>query len=678
MTSNPTKRQKASARRLILWKLANALTLICLLATGLLILCYILGPKSGMEALALIIPWMIAFVVNLLLVVPAVFCAAFSGFHIRNLWIYGYFALFFFTHGAFFVSVNKIDVQLARHYHNLVHPEEMALSRDLRAMSIRVHSGQLPDANRMNRTKERIRSGVDANRKIPGEPHAALFYACRIGDPELVRLLIEHGVRIDDPGPHTASLLKEAIRSGRPEVVAVLLESGADPNFKDHDGQTPLMIATSGADDRSVEVLLAAGADPSVTHYSGSALSRAVHAGETGIVRLLLSVGANPAEISPTGKTLLYTAVEKNLPEIAALLRSAGSVPEKSSGEAASSSDDLYRALTRGKFQTLQRLLALGVPPDERDAKGRTLLARVCANGYPSLHHMPAFHVARILVDSGADVNAVDHHGLTPLMNTAGSGALDIAALLVTNGARVDAATEDGQTALMIAAGKGHRDITALLLEAGADPNARTRRKMNNIYPLYGAVKSGDPDLLKMLFDAGAVIDEGGRDKGDLFQNGAGEPRIVRLLAIYGTALNMPDSMNRYALTQVLDYGRSESARVLLSLGARPDIRAHGGKHPLVLASARGHVDILPLLFDASESLRTDGNIQKRALRSAIERGQAGSVQYLLDRGVPGSLAEAESIMKHSRDLRKSPEKKEAIRILFREKEKSGVLLMVP
>ena len=671
-------KQKTAVRRLVLWKLASVLTLICILATGLLFLCYALGPKTGMEALALIIPWMIAFVVNLLLVLPALLCALFSRFHLRNLWIYAYFALFFFTHGAFFVSVNKIDVQLSRYYHNLVHPDVMALNRDLKTMGIRVHSGQRPDAERMAQTKERISSGVDVNRKIPGEHTTNLYYACMIGDPELVRLLIEHGARINGPPGYTASLLKEAIRSGHSNVVAVLLEKGADPNLKDHGGQTPLMLATSSGNKRSIRVLLAAGADVSASHYSGSALARAVRAGDIDTVRLLLKVGANPAEIDRSGKTLLYKAVERGKPEIAALLKSAGSAHEKTNGDSKHPSNDLYRALTRGEFKTLQHLLDMGIAPDERDDQGRTLLARVCTQNYSSLHPMPAFHVARALVDSGADVNAADRHGLTPLIKAAGSGALEIAALLVSSGARVDAATEDGQTALMIAAGKGHREITALLLDAGANPNARTRRKMNNTYPLYGAVQSGDPELVKMMLDAGAVIDEQGRDKGDLFQRGAKDPQIVRLLSIYGTDLNMPDSMNRYPLTQVLDYGPSESARVLLSLGARPDIRGFGRKHPLVLASARGHVDILPELFDSSERIRTDGKLQQKALDAAIENGQIDTVRYLLDRGVPGSVSQAEAIMKRSRHLRKAPEKKEAIRSLFREKDQGGAMPVVP
>lgn len=678
MATDSAIHPKAPVRRLFYWKLASALTLICVMATGLLILCYALGPKTGMEALAIIIPWMIAFAVNALLVLPAIFSAIFSRCHLRSLWIYGYFAAFFFIHGAYFVSINRIDLQLSITYHNLVHPEEMALNRDLNAMRILVHSGKIPDADLLKRTKDRIKSGVDVNLKIPGESRTPLLYACAVGDPGLVRLLIEHGAAVDIFGSYTNRLLKEAIQSGHAGVLAVLLEKGADPNLKDHGGQTPLMLAAATGDNPAVRHLLAAGADPLVSHYSGSALARAVRSGDNEIVRLLLSAGADPAERNRSGKSLLYTAVERGHPEIAELLKSADSAPKKQDPGSASSSGDLYRALTRGDIKTFQKLLDLGVSPDERDPKGRTLLSRVCSQNYASLRPMPAFALAQMLVGSGADVNAAGDYGMTPLMNAAGSGAFDIAALLVTESAQVDAETEDGQTALMIATGKGQKEIVALLLEAGADPNARTRRKMNNIYPLSAAVNSGDPALVQMLLDAGAVIDETGRDKGDLFQRGAGDPEIVRLLATCGTDLNAPDSMNRYALSQVLDHGSSESARVLLELGARPDIQAHGGLHPLVLASGKGHVELLPLLFEKSAVIRADRKLQKRALKSAIEYGQTGCLQYLLDYGVRGSLSEAESIMKHSRVLEKSPEKKEVIRTIFRDKEKSDALRMIP
>ena len=666
MTVHATSHRSEPDRLRFYLKMADILTLICVAATGALIVCYILIPKSGMETLALIIPWMFAFAVNVLLVLPALFCTVLSRRHIRNLWIYGYFAVFFFLHGAFFVSINQIDIQLAAAYNRLMYPQETSLNRDLKAMSIQARSGHAPDADRLALTKERIRGGVDVNRKIPGELWTPLRYACTIGDPELVRLLIEHGARIDSADTTAAKLLEESIRSGHPAVVAVLLDKGIDPNLRLHGRKTPLMLAAESKSSQNVQYLLAAGADPKATHSSGSALARAVRSGDIEIVRILLAAGADPAERVYAGKSLQYAAVEKGLTEIAALLGPAGASGQKQNRYPANGRGDLYRSLSRRDLDTFHQLLKLGVSPDERDRRGRTLLSSVCAGNDFSLVNLPALQVAQALIESGADVNASDRNGQTPLMLAAGSGAVDMAALLMSSGARVNATTGDGHTALIIAAGKGKKPMVALLLKAGADPNARTRSKMNVAYPLAAAVHSDDSALITMLLDAGAVIDQGGRDKGDLFQRSAGNPNIVRLLATSGIDINQPDSMNRYPLTQVLDYGSVESARVLLALGAEPDVQAHGGKHPLVLSAGRGHTELLMLFFEQSESIRANRRLHRRALHAAIENAQPAAVRSLVDHGVSGTLSEAEQIMKRSRAFRNAPEKKEQIRNIFR------------
>ena len=44
--------------------------------------------------------------------------------------------------------------------------------------------------------------------------------------------------------------------------------------------------------------------------------------------------------------------------------------------------------------------------------------------------------------------------------------------LLIEKGADVNAVEEDGWTALMIAAGNGHKEVCQLLIEKGADVNA--------------------------------------------------------------------------------------------------------------------------------------------------------------------------------------------------------------
>lgn len=84
--------------------------------------------------------------------------------------------------------------------------------------------------------------------------------------------------------------------------------------------------------------------------------------------------------------------------------------------------------------------------------------------------------VSRLIKD-GADVNARNKEGLTPLMMAAGRGNVKIAALLLNKGADVNAKLElenyRGLTALMFAIFDGHAEAVKLLIERGADVNAK-------------------------------------------------------------------------------------------------------------------------------------------------------------------------------------------------------------
>jgi ankyrin repeat protein len=72
---------------------------------------------------------------------------------------------------------------------------------------------------------------------------------------------------------------------------------------------------------------------------------------------------------------------------------------------------------------------------------------------------------------AGADVNAKDEEGLTPLHLAASWGHKEVAELLIGKCADVNAKDIDGWTPLHDAAATGHKEITELLIAEGADVN---------------------------------------------------------------------------------------------------------------------------------------------------------------------------------------------------------------
>jgi len=67
------------------------------------------------------------------------------------------------------------------------------------------------------------------------------------------------------------------------------------------------------------------------------------------------------------------------------------------------------------------------------------------------------------LVENGADVNAKDNKGVTPLFLAAGHGFLPIVEYLGKNGADVKARDICGCTAIQMAVENGHTDIAGIL-----------------------------------------------------------------------------------------------------------------------------------------------------------------------------------------------------------------------
>src|SRR5450432_3009226 len=74
---------------------------------------------------------------------------------------------------------------------------------------------------------------------------------------------------------------------------------------------------------------------------------------------------------------------------------------------------------------------------------------------------------AGAILASGADINASDSFGWTPLMIAAKNGSTELVQLLLTSGADPNRENSTGATALYLAVKRGHIDIVELLVASG-------------------------------------------------------------------------------------------------------------------------------------------------------------------------------------------------------------------
>jgi ankyrin repeat protein len=311
--------------------------------------------------------------------------------------------------------------------------------------------------------RELVAAGADVNarskvnnwqRQVTAEPRAIyrpaggwtpLLYSAREGCVECVRILAEAGADLNLADPENVSPLLMATLNGRFDVAAYLIQKGANVNRWDWYGRTPLYAAVDlntiprgGRPDRPsldettslqvIEMLLKAGARPNpqlkllapyrnigndrgldgMLTIGTTPLLRAAKAFDAPAVRLLLEYGALPD--LPNTRSITPTMAASGL----------GSVDADTRG-IYTTEDVQQRAI-----ETLKLLIAAGGNINAKDgARGLTPLHEAARWGWND--------VVTFLVEIGADLNAKDNRGLTPV-----DSALGKAGGNSRGGARID------------------------------------------------------------------------------------------------------------------------------------------------------------------------------------------------------------------------------------------------
>ena len=186
-------------------------------------------------------------------------------------------------------------------------------------------------------------------------------------------------------------------------------------------------------------------------------LFEAIAAGDTATVDTLLAADPTLGTVPhSTGATPVLYALYHRHPDLARHL--AAQLPTLSLAEAAAL-DEVER---------VGELLDAGAAMDARTPDGFTALHLAAFFGAP--------RAAALLLRRGADAGAVADNPMRvqPLNSAAAGQHHEIVAALIAAGADVNAQQESGYTPLLVAAGQGDAALARLLLAAGADPGLAT------------------------------------------------------------------------------------------------------------------------------------------------------------------------------------------------------------
>lgn len=278
--------------------------------------------------------------------------------------------------------------------------------------------------------------------------------------------------------------LRKAVRSGDAESVSRVIASNAYVDQRDSEGNTPLMIAARlGHLDIVVQLIESGGASPNRWNDdSNNALTLAADAGHRKVVEYLWTVASKEVCQSVGELSLLIgekrrrrkkdARVEKlveaatgGLEDVVSQLISEGVAPDSISQEGQSA---LHLAAFYSRLGVMELLLQSGASADvlnedEGPCGGpfSTPLAQVAGSSFAE-HRVEAMN---LLLAAGANPNAQDAYGMTPLMNAIDyqTGYPDSVQCLLNAGAKVTLRNKEGETALVIAERFQRDEILALL-----------------------------------------------------------------------------------------------------------------------------------------------------------------------------------------------------------------------
>ncbi|KAJ1469481.1 ankyrin repeat-containing domain protein [Baffinella frigidus] len=446
--------------------------------------------------------------------------------------------------------------------------------------------------------KSGVTSGVDMINAKSGDGSTPIFLAAQNDRPNVVDFLLS--------------------QNDRPHVVDFFLSQKADPNSSQAGRQawTPLHIASCHGF-RDVLQLL-------VKH--GAALEARLNEHSSDPPRLVPSLPAaskNKASDKHAPPTSHGNPSSKPSGEKWAALhgQAPGQLQRYSSGGATA----LYVAAERQHLESVELLVAsrlvnarvTGHADAEANcprAKVDAALGNKCTPLFVACDrgNLP---IAKVLMDNRANIHAVAENEFTPLLVAAGNNRKGCVQELIRRGADLNAMTTSSRTALFLAVESGHFEVAQLLIRAGAMCNLGLETGES---PLFIAVEKGRIDLAKELLGAPHPAD----------------PNVVLDYRKYhplyvATFDNRPDMMT-----------------LLIEHKARVDEKIERGFSPIYIAAQMNHPEALeaPALAEVVSANRFDAVARGfSALYIAAQMNHPEALEVLLKAKTEQARAEAVS-----------------------------------
>jgi len=447
--------------------------------------------------------------------------------------------------------------------------------------------------------------------------------------------------------------LSDAARTGNWETVRSLIATGtkgAIVNAPDSDGTRPLHWAVRADELEIADLLLKAGADATAQNRLGlTALNLAATNGNGAMIRKLLDHGANANEVEKSGETILMVATRSGNADAVRAILERGVNPNTTEPQlqttalmmaAEAGYTDSVRALLEYKADINTRSRTGAAPARKMPCAGQTGCGShgdgIVRGGLPDQGYRPPIpgdmnalmfaaregnvDVARLLLDAGSDVNAVDKNDITPLFMAISNNRIPMARFLIDRGANINAKDWYGRTPLFAAIEMRNVDLDYQTFEHIV--NAEERKVIL--------------DFIGYLLDKG--VDTNIRVKE--------VPPLRSWMYLLGGSLAWVDFTGETPFMLASLSGDVSTMRLLLKYGADPKIATFGGTTALMAAAGVNWVvdqtydegpdallEAVKLCYELGMDVNATNSMGLTAVMGAANRGSDPIIEFLVSKG---------------------------------------------
>ncbi|MDR2095234.1 MAG: ankyrin repeat domain-containing protein [Treponema sp.] len=471
----------------------------------------------------------------------------------------------------------------------------------------------------------------------------------------------EHG----DSPLHTAVILNK-----KTDIIGALLAGGADVSIRNIEGKTPLYLAVETDRTEHIPLLLGYKADifaadnrgltpfekalrekrttlnalitPETVLHSdtdgNTVLHRAVkNSAGAEIIGFILDQGAPVNARNKEGDTSLHLAIRQNEEAAGSLLiaRNADIFAPNVKGHTPlllSFFPDGNISLTKSTVQDIRVWMLTPQTLSARDSVGNT-----------ALHYAAQWKLDRdipLIVEKGADTEAVNATGETPLFIAVKNDSASTVSTLIASGARLTSRDILGNTSLHAAVRWNAQKAAGELIRQGIEVNTHA---VNGMTPLHDAVRLGMREIEDMLIKNKADLEARDAEGNTPFMEAliSGLPAPVERLAGAGSDIMTRNIRGDTPLHLAVSMNRADMVSLLLGWGASIHARNAQGRTPLQNAFAVSS-DMVRSLLTKERLFSADDNGYSALHIAVQEKADPDILKVIIDQGAKVSAIDRE------------------------------------